>query len=120
MSNAKEKQPAVSIHDLIADSAPETKVIEVGGHNVKIQELSGRDRFALASKAEENQWDVLLWVASLGLIEPSFQSVEELEQLKPEWIVVIANAVLELSGVSEDAVADAENESGDVIGIGGK
>jgi len=105
---------------IIADSDPETMEVDLGDNTVLVRELSGRERFDAGQKANEsNQWDVMLWMCDLGIVEPRPKSIEELEQIKPEWIQKIAAAIMKLSGMSMTETDDAEKESAAVIDIGG-
>lgn len=101
MAKAKNKQSTFA--ELVADSDRETETVEIGNHSVKIQALTGRDRFDIAVKEEElSRWDLMLWICVQGMIDPKPKSVEEVETLKPEWVVKIATALMTLSGITED------------------
>jgi len=105
---------------IIADSKPETMEVDLGDNTVIVRELSGRERFDAGTKAEDaNQWDVMLWMCDLGIVEPRPKSIEELETIKPEWIQKIAAAIMLLSGMSMTTEDDAEKGSAEVIDIGG-
>jgi hypothetical protein len=106
---------------IIADSEPETMEVQLGDDNIiLVRELSGRERFEAAEKATEaNQWDVMLWMVNLGIVEPRPKSIDELEKIKPEWIKNIAAAIMKLSGMTMATEDDAEKESAEVIDIGG-
>ncbi len=113
------KNNGISFADIVAASEPKTETITIGENEVTIREMSGRERFELSKKAEGDKFDVLLWVAFIGLIEPRPESLDELETIRVEWITDIANAVLKLSGLEPNAEAEAENESASVTDIGG-
>lgn len=114
---AKNKQSTFA--DLVADSAPETETVDLGGHSVTIQAMSGRDRFEIAEKEEKlSRWDLMLWICVEGVIEPKIESVEDAEKLKPEWIVKIATSLMKLSGIQSDE-EEAKNESPGGNGSGG-
>lgn len=100
-----------SLAQLQVASEPRTRDVELAdGLSVTVRELSGRERFELVDKADDNRWDVMLWIASLALVDPLL-SVEELDKLRPEFVKAIADAVMELSGVYEGAEDDAGKES---------
>ena len=106
---------------IIADSEPRTVEVELGDNNtILVRELSGRERFDAGQKAEDkNQWDTMLWMCDIGIVEPRPKDVAELEKIKPEWIKDIAAAIMELSGMTITEEEDAEKESAAVIDIGG-
>lgn len=103
----------------MADSKPAEKQVKVGRHIVTVRELSGADRFALAERDDSDRWAVMKWVVMRGLVEPKPETEDELDKLKPEWVVEIGQAIMSLSGVTEDDLEEAEKESANVIGIGG-
>jgi len=115
---AKNKQ-STSFADLVADSELKQEVIQVGDHSVTIRELTGRERFSLSERAEADRWETMLFVSSIGLVEPAIEQPEDLDQIRTEWVVKIANAILALSGMDTDDEAEAGNESADEIDIGG-
>ena len=53
------------------------------------------------------------------MVEPRPDTIEEMDELKTEFIVLMANAVLRLSGMEQDAEVEVENESASVTDIGG-
>lgn len=114
---AKNKQSTFA--DLVADSEPTTNVVQVGDHAVTIREMSGRERFELSNRADDPRWDTLIWCAFTGLVDPRPETIEEMEGLKTDWVVKIANEVLALSGMAPDDDAAAENGSASVTDIGG-
>lgn len=113
---AKNKQSTLA--ELVADSAPEISTVELGEHSVKIQALTGRDRFEIAVQEEKlSRWDLMLWICLQGMVDPPVVSVEDVEQIKPEWIVKIATALMKLSGIATDEeeaknVSPGANDSG--------
>lgn len=119
MKPATKNKQSTSFAELIADSELETKTIQVGDHSVVIREMTGRERFSLAEKADDPPWDTMLWVAHTGLVTPKPETPEDLEKIKTSWVAEIANAVLSLSGMDADADDTVENESASVTGIGG-
>lgn len=116
---AKNKQKNTSFADLVADSELVTEEIQIGDHTVVIRELTGRERFSLSERAESDRWGTMLFVAHTGLVDPKPDKPEALDEIKTEWVVRIANAILALSGMDEDTVAAAEKVSADGIDIGG-
>jgi hypothetical protein len=108
-----------SFADLIADSELETKPVSIGDHVATVRELSGRERFDLSKRTDDDRWDTMLWIVATAMIDPAPSSADDVELLKTKWVVKLANAILELSGMATDAVDEAENESASVIGIGG-
>ncbi len=105
---------------IIADSEPRTMEVDLGDNTILVRELTGRERFEAGQKAEDaNQWDVMLWMCDLGIVEPRPKDVAELEKIKPEWVKDIAAAIMHLSGMTITEEADAEKESAAVIDIGG-
>jgi len=96
--------------ELIADSELITEEVQIGNHSVTIRELSGRQRFELSEKVDDSRWETLLWVCMIGLIDPAPESITDLEPLKAEWVVKIANAVLSLSGLEGEAIETAGEE----------
>ncbi len=105
---------------IVADSKPETMEVDLGDNTILVRELSGRERFEAGQKADDgNQWDVMLWMCDLGIVEPRPKSIDELEKIKPEWVKKIAAAIMHLSGMTIEEEEDAEKESAAVIGIGG-
>jgi hypothetical protein len=120
MSKADTKNKPPTFNDLIAESVPEQMEVKLGSSSVWVRELSGRERWDASMKAgEENQWDVMLWMCDIGIVSPRPASIDDLEKIKPEWVKEIAQAIMQLSGMSIDEVEDAEKESAEVIGIGG-
>ncbi len=112
------KKPA-TFDQLIADSQPETKEVEVGGHIVIVQELSGKDRFEMAEMSDVSRWDLLTWVCMRGMIKPKPDKETYLEKMRPEWIVKIATAITSISGVTEEAIEEAGEGSADGSDTGG-
>jgi len=105
---------------IIAESEPEQAEVKLGKNSVWVRELSGRERFEAGEKAEEiNSWELMLWVCDTGIVSPRPGSVEELEQIKPEWVKEIAAQIMKLSGMTFEEKDDAEKESAEVIDIGG-
>ncbi len=105
---------------LIAESEPDQIDVTLGKTTVWVRELSGRERFEAGEKAEEiNSWELMLWVCQVGIVSPRPASLEELEQIKPEWVKEIAAAIMKLSGMTFEEKSDAEKESAEVIDIGG-
>ena len=119
MKAATKNKQSTSFADLIADSELAQSVISVGDHSVTVREMTGRERFELASKQDEGHWDSMVWLSFTCLVDPRPDSIEEMEKLKTEWVVKMANEVLRISGMEEDAEEDAENESANGIDIGG-
>ena len=113
------KDKIATFDELLADSEFERKTIRVGQHSITIQELSGADRFYLVEHSDDSRWDLLKWVCLRGMVDPKPKDASELDKLKPEWVVKIAEAITNISGMGEDALEDAENESADVTDIGG-
>jgi hypothetical protein len=118
MKQAKQNKQS-TFAALVADSELSTEVIQVGTCSVTIRELTGRERFALSDKADDPRWDTLCWCAFTGMTDPKPETIEEMDSLKPEFVVQIANAVLAISGMAADADDEAENESASVTDIGG-
>lgn len=105
---------------LIAESEPDQSEVTLGKTTIWVRELSGRERFEAGEKADViNSWELMLWVCEKGIVSPRPGSVEELEQIKPEWVKEIAQAIMELSGMTFEAKDDAEKGSAEVIDIGG-
>jgi len=119
MTQAKKNKQSTSFAELVADSELTTEVIQVGGHPVTVREMTGRERFQLSEKADDPRWDVLCWCAFTGMIDGRPDTIEEMDQLKTEFIVLIANAVLRLSGMEADAEEEAGEGSASVTDIGG-
>lgn len=121
MANQKAKNKTQSFADLIADSHPIQREVDCGGHIVVIQELSGRKRFELAERANDDKWDTMLWVCMAAIVDPVPTDVVALELVKPEWIIKIASEAMVLSGITETEaeVEEAENGSAGVSDIGG-
>lgn len=115
---AKNKTQKTTIADLIADSEPAREVVMLGKNPVTIQELSGRERFELSTKAEDDRWDTLVWMCMKSMVDPAPESAEELNKINPKWVVKIATAAMKLSGIDVDT-EELGNESADVIDIGG-
>lgn len=104
------KNKIATFKELIADSEPQTAVVEVGGHRIQVKELSGADRFELAERVDTTRWELLTWVCMQGMTDPKPETVEDLNVLRPEWIMKIATTITDLSGLSDDAVEDAGEE----------
>jgi hypothetical protein len=116
---ADTKKPT-SFADLISESVPEQMEVELGKSTMWVRELSGRERWDAAEKADDaNQWDVMLWLCDVGIVSPRPTSIDELEKIRPEWIKKIAAAIMKLSGMTMEDVEDAEKGSAAVIDIGG-
>lgn len=113
------KNKSSTLAQLVADSEPVTKQVSVGDHIIEIRELTGRERFELAEKESDPRWDTMLWLCMKGMTQPTVESTDELEQLRPEWIAEIATAIMGISGVTEEAVEAAGKESENVTAIGG-
>ena len=113
------KNKTATFDELVAASTPTRKTISVGKFSIVVQELSGADRFELAARADENRWDLMRWVCLRGMVEPAVQDLDDLDKLKPEWVLEIATAITDLSGVSEESATDAEKGSAAVSVIGG-
>ncbi len=79
------------------------------GPTVRIRELSGAERFELVERQGESRWPLLVWVVSRGLVDPEPSGIEDVEKMKPEWVVDIATAITDMSGMSDD---EDEDESG--------
>lgn len=119
-TDTKKTDKPTSFADLIAESVPEQREVELGDRTMWVRELSGRERWDAAEKANDaNQWDVMLWLCDTGIVSPRPASLEELEKIKPLWIKKIAAAIMELSGMTMEEVEGAEKESAAVIDIGG-
>lgn len=119
MGKAMAKNKQSTFADLVADSEPATKQVQIGDHQVTIREMSGRERFELSERADAPRWDTMLWVAFIGLVDPKPESLEAMEELKTDWVIVISNEILSISGLDADADETAENESASVTDIGG-
>lgn len=119
MKKAKAKNKQSTFAALIADSQPVRKAVKVGKHTVTIQELDGRARFELGEREETSRWDTMLWMCMAGIVKPKPKALDDLEKIKPEWIVKIATQIMKLSGIDEEQVDDAKNESGTVSDTGG-
>ena len=115
------KKKVATFDELIADSTPAEKQVEVGGHVVTVRELSGKDRFELAALSEEEltRWDMLVWVCMRGMVDPKPNKPHYMEKLRPEWVVKIATTITEISGIGDESLEEAENESAGVTDIGG-
>jgi hypothetical protein len=109
------KNKQTTFADLIAASDPHTETVECGDFTVTIRELSGRERFDLGNKADEDRWEVLLWLCMHGMIDPKPETEAELDQLKPEWTVKIATSIMRISGV-EETIDEAE-EAGEGLAV---
>lgn len=120
MTKADTKNKPTTFASLIAESVPQQREVELGDGVMWVRELSGRERWDAAAKAEDaNQWDVMLWLCDTGIVSPRPTSIEELEKIKPKWIKKIAAAIMELSGMTMEETEDAEKGSAAVIDIGG-
>jgi len=119
MTNAKKNKQSTSFAALVADSELITEVVQVGDHPVTVREMTGRERFELSEKADDPRWDVLCWCAFTGMVDPRPETIEEMDELKTEFVVLMANAVLRLSGMEPDEEVEVENESASVTDIGG-
>jgi len=119
-ADTKNENKPTSFASLIAESVPEQIEVKLGDGSMWVRELSGRERWDAAAKAEDaNQWDVMLWLCDKGIVSPRPASIEELEKIKPLWIKEIAAAIMQLSGMTMETTDDAEKESAAVIDIGG-
>jgi hypothetical protein len=119
-SKADTKNKPTSFADLIAESVPEQVEVTLGKQTMWVRELSGRERWDAAEKADDaNQWEVMLWLCDVGIVSPRPTSIDELEKIKPQWIKIIAAAIMKLSGMTMEDVEDAEKGSAAVIDIGG-
>lgn len=106
--------------ELVASAAPEQKQIAVADTLITVQELSGEDRFEVIDRADEPRWQLMRWIAFRGMVEPTKPAEEsDLDKLSADHVLEIANAVCDLSGISEDAVDEAGKESASVAAIGG-
>lgn len=113
------KKKHATFGQLINDSQPEEKDIKVGGHTIRIRELSGADRFELAERTEDKRWDLLVWVCMRGMVDPKPDKETYIEKMRPEWVVKIATSITDMSGLSEEAIEEAGKESENVTAIGG-
>lgn len=96
---AKNKQSTFAA--LIADSDPIREQVQIGSHTVTIEELSGKTRFELGTKGDDERWSLMLWICMQGLVDPKPADEAELEKIKAEWVVKIATAIMKLSGIEE-------------------
>lgn len=119
MAKPNEKKPP-SFAALIAESEPDQIDVKLGNTTVWVRELSGRERFEAGEKAEDiNSWELMLWVCEKGIVSPRPGSVDELEQIKPEWVKEISLAIMSLSGMTFESKDDAEKGLAEVTDIGG-
>jgi hypothetical protein len=119
MKAAMKNKQSTSFADLVADSELAQQFVQVGDHTVTIQEMTGRQRFELSKRADDDRWDTMLWLASISLIDPAPDSIDALEKIKPAWVIKIATAAMALSGMETDAIDEAKNESAVVTDTGG-
>ena len=109
------KKPLAGADEIIGASRLRERTIDLSnGLTVRIRELSGRDRFELAEQSEANRWDVMVWMAQRGLVVPEL-TIEQIDGMQPLVVHEIAEAVMDMSGVSETAQEQAGKSSGTVM-----
>lgn len=118
-STAAKNKQSTSFADLVADSELKEKVVRLGDWSVTVRELTGRERFSLSERKESEAWDTTLFVASTGLVNPKVEKPEDLDAIRTEWVMLIANSILSLSGMDPADSVEAGKESADAIDIGG-
>jgi hypothetical protein len=118
-STTAAKQKVITLADLVADSELKQKIVQIGDHSVTVRELTGRERYELTERTDDNRWDTMLFLAKTGLVEPEIETPEDLDAIRTEWVTLIANAILSISGMETDDNEEAENESAGEIDIGG-
>lgn len=100
---------ASSFNELLAASVPQTETVEIdGGFRVVVRELSGRERFIVTGDYE-TEFERVLAMVDMGLVDPVSPGVDELARLRPEWVMQIARVIDRLSGM--DAAAEEESEN---------
>lgn len=108
------KKPIAGADEILSAGALRTRVLELSnGLAVRIRELSGRERFDLAEMSERNRWEVMVWMAHRGLVVPEI-TVEQMDEMQPTLVQEIAEAVMDMSGISESAQEQSGNESATV------
>lgn len=109
---AKDKK-ASTLADLQHAGKPRTETVELedGEFIVTVRELSGAERFEFAKLAEVGTWETYRWLAHRGLVDPELESEDDLDTIRPEWVMAIAGAVMKLSGIAEESEEDAEKKS---------
>lgn len=107
-----EKNRAATFDDIVAASVPDTVDVECGDFIITCRELSGAERFEAATRSTENRWTLMLWMLDCAIVAPRHSSMEQLERMRPEWVVKCAKAVMKISGMDPDQaeVEEAENE----------
>ena len=115
----KHGERAMDINDLIAASAPNIKQVELTENFVvTVRELSGKERFAAAQMADDDRWSVMRWLAFTGMVDPLPDNIDQMDALRPEWVVSMAKAVMGISGMTLESADEMENESANVTDIG--
>lgn len=101
-----------SFDDLIKASEPASEVVKVDDFEVTVRELTGAERFEFGLEhAEANKWETYRWLAFKGMVDPAPETEDELDSIKPEWVLAISAAVMRLSGILESSEEDAEKKS---------
>lgn len=111
---AKAPTPIASTFDALKKaSEPATKMVELEDGpavlRVVVRELNGRERFAMTGEFETD-YERMLHMAHIGMVEPASPGIDELNELRPEWVMQIAMGIAELSGIHADAEEESEND----------
>lgn len=114
------KTQASSLADIQVASEPKTESVELGesGHSVIVRELSGAERFEFAGLADVGTWETYRWLAHRGMVDPAIEDPDELDKIRPEWVIKIAGEVMKLSGIAEDSEEEAEKKSEETTDTG--
>ena len=103
---------AFTFGDLQKAYEPATEKCELEkGLTVTCRELSGAERFDFAKFANPQEWETYRWLAFKGIADPRPNSIDELDTIKPEWVIEIAKVVMGLSGITPEAEEEAEKKS---------
>lgn len=98
--------------DIEQGYAPTREFVDCGDKRFEVQELSGRARFDAAEKADEDRWEMMLWLCDKGIVAPRAPDLETFEKhVAPEHVLKIAKAIMGLSGMKLEDEEEAGNES---------
>ncbi len=104
-------KPIASFQLLAEVGALPEQIVELDDDvHVKVRALSGKERFAFSKIDQDDQWGVVMHLARVGSVEPRIEADDDIDKLRPEWIKTMAEAVMSLSGIGEEAAEEAEKK----------
>ncbi len=91
-------------HTFLSNFAPKKEVFSLpGGDSIEIQELTLEQRGKLHAAAKADPIEGQALIVCMGCVMFAEADIQDVKQLPGDLVSDIADAVLELSGLSEDA-----------------